>query len=84
MNVNTPFPVEGTIEATEYGFSADIPCDSMWLRETENVDILQRAVDRVARKYRGGYEVEVRFTEESLGDIDFEIIDSEEDQKVKV
>lgn len=62
MNIETPFPVEGTIEPTEYGYSASLPCASEYMTETENGDQLQRAVDRAARKYGEGMEVRVRFT----------------------
>lgn len=61
MSIQTPFPVEGTITPTEYGHSAILPCDSVWLTETEDgTDYLQNAVDRAARKYGEGTEVHVR------------------------
>lgn len=60
--VDTPFPVKGTITPKDHGFSASIPCASEWLTETETGDYLQRAVDRAARRYGEGTEVQVRFT----------------------
>lgn len=60
--MDSPFPVKGTVEATEHGYSANLPCESMWLTETENGDLLQQAVDRVAREYGEEVKVEVRWT----------------------
>lgn len=68
MQIETPFPVEGTITPTEYGYSASLPCESEWLTETEHGDYLQQALDRAARKYGEGVEVRVRFTSDSWGD----------------
>lgn len=68
MQIETPFPVEGTIEPTEYGYSASLPCASEWLTETEHGNYLQQAVDRAARKYGEGTEVRVRFTADRSGD----------------
>jgi|GEM_PF-5691977 len=68
MSIETPFPVEGTITATEYGYSASLPCADEWLSETENGDFLQRAADRAAREYGDGTEVHVRFTSDRFGD----------------
>ncbi len=66
--IETPFPVEGTVTPTDYGYSADIPCASEYLTETEdNTDYLQAAVDRAARKYGEGVEVRVRFTSDADG-----------------
>lgn len=62
MQVETPFPVEGTITPTDYGYSASLPCASEYMTQTEHGDQLQRAVDRAARKYGEGTEVRVRFT----------------------
>lgn len=68
MSFESPFPVEGTVEATEYGHSANLPCASEYLTETEDgTDYLQAAVDRVARKYGEGVEVRVRFTSDMGG-----------------
>jgi hypothetical protein len=60
--VDTPFPAQGTITPTNYGYSANLPCASEWLTQTETGDYLQQAVDRAARKHGEGTEVEVRFT----------------------
>ena len=68
MSVQTPFPVEGTVTATDYGYAANLPCASEWLTETEHGDVLQQAVDRAARKYGEGVEVRVRFTSDHFGD----------------
>ena len=68
MQVETPFPVEGTITPTDYGHSASLPCASEWLTETEHGDYLQQAVDRAAREYGEGTEVRVRFTSDRFGD----------------
>ena len=67
MSIETPFPVEGTVTPTEYGHSASLPCADEWLTETENGDILQQAVDRAARKYGEGVEVEVVFRDDGHG-----------------
>lgn len=75
MNIETPFPVEGTVTPTEYGHSSSLPCASEWLTETENGDLLQRAVDRAAREYGEGTEVEVVFYDDGHGVAnDFEIV----------
>jgi len=66
--VDTPFPVEGTITPTDYGYSASLPCATEWLTETEYGDYLQQAVDRAAREYGEGIEVRVRFTSDGFGD----------------
>jgi hypothetical protein len=64
----SPFPVEGTVTPTEYGYSASIPCASAYLTETEDgTDYLQAAVDRAARKYGEDVEVRVRFTSDRSG-----------------
>jgi hypothetical protein len=69
MQIETPFPVEGTVKATDYGHSSKLPCASEWLTETESgTNYLQAAVDRVARKYGEGVEARVRFTSDSFGD----------------
>jgi len=63
MSHSNPFPAEGTIEAKENGFSANLPCSTMYVREGEDgTDHLQAAVDRASRKYGEGVEVRVRFT----------------------
>lgn len=66
--IETPFPVKGTITAKDRGYSSTLPCASEYLTETEdNTDYLQAAVDRAARKYGEGVEVEVRFTSDAGG-----------------
>lgn len=76
--IDTPFPVEGTVTPREGGgFSANLPCASEWVRETEDgTDYLQAAVDRAARKYGDGVEVRVRFTSgmSGLGCSGFELL----------
>jgi hypothetical protein len=73
--MQTPFPVEGTITPTEYGYRASLPCESVWLTETENGDVLQQAVDRAARKYGEGTEVRVRFTARHMGErVSYELL----------
>lgn len=68
MQVETPFPVEGTITPTDYGYSASLPCASEYLTETEDgTDYLQASVDRAARKYGEGVKVRVRFTSDRSG-----------------
>jgi hypothetical protein len=67
MSIEVPFPVEGTVTPTDYGYSADLPCASEWLTETENGDLLQRAVDRAAREYGEGVEVRVVFYDDGHG-----------------
>ncbi|MFC4553512.1 MULTISPECIES: hypothetical protein [Halorussus] len=67
MSIETPFPVEGTITPRENGFGASLPCESEWLSETENGDILQRAVDRASREYGNGVEVAVVFHDDGHG-----------------
>ena len=63
MIYETPFPVEGTITPTDYGYSASLPCELEWLTETASgMDFLLAAVDRSARQYGEGIEVRVRFT----------------------
>lgn len=75
MELETPFPVEGTITPTEYVHSASLPCASEWLTETENGDVLQAAVDRAARQYGEGTEVEVVFRDDGHGNAnDFELL----------
>ena len=75
MQVETPFPVEGTITPTDYGHSASLPCASEWLTETEHGDFLQQAVDRAAREYGEGTEVRVRFTSRDGGQCtDYELL----------
>jgi hypothetical protein len=76
VDIETPFPVEGTITPTDHGYSASLPCESEWLTETENGDVLQQAVDRAAREYDEGTEVRVRFTSDRFGDAcgDFELL----------
>ncbi|ELZ04961.1 hypothetical protein [Natrialba asiatica] len=80
MQVETPFPVEGTITPTDYGYSASLPCASVYLTETEHGDFLQQAVDRAAREYGEGVEVRVRFTADATGLQcgDFELLGSVE------
>jgi hypothetical protein len=69
MDIETPFPVEGTITPEESGFRASLPCASEWLTETEDgTNYLQRAVDRAARKHGNDVEVRVRFTAGPFGD----------------
>lgn len=67
-DIDTPFPVVGTITPTDYGYSASLPCASEWLTETDHGDVLQAAVDRAARKYGEGVEVRVRFEADKWGD----------------
>jgi len=67
MKIETPFPVEGTITPKETGSHASLSCASEWVTQTENGDLLQRAVDRAARKYGNGTKVEVRFTDDGHG-----------------
>lgn len=55
------FPMDGTITATDHGWSANIDGSTMVLQESENGDWLQRAADRAAREYGEGVEVEVTF-----------------------
>ena len=74
LEIETPFPVEGTITPRENCFGASLPCASEWLTETENGDILERAVDRAARKYGNGTEVKVTFTDDGHGNAnDFDL-----------
>lgn len=68
MELDTPFPVEGTVTPKDHGYSADLPCESEWLTETEHGDYLQQAVDRAAREFGEGIEVRVRFTADRFGD----------------
>ena len=82
MSVESPFPVEGTVEAKDYGFSADVPVDSMYLTESlDGTDYLQAAVDRVARKYGENVEVRVRWTghRKGAGVGGFELLGPEEE-----
>ena len=82
LEIETPFPVEGTITPRENGYGASLPCASEWLSETENGDLLQRAVDRAARKYGNGVEVEVTWRDDGHGNAnDFEIHGPVEDQE---
>jgi hypothetical protein len=76
MSHSNPFPVEGTIEAKENGYSANLPCSSMYVREGENgTDHLQAAVDRAARRCGEGVEVRVRFTSRTgVGCTGFELL----------
>lgn len=76
MQIETPFPVEGTVTPTEYGHSSNLPCETEWLTETEHGDFLQQAVDRAAREYGEGTEVRVRFTADRFGEQcgDFELL----------
>jgi hypothetical protein len=67
FGIETPFPVEGTVTPREDGFGASLPCASEWLSETENGDVLQRAVDRAARKHGNGVEVEVTWYDDGHG-----------------
>lgn len=79
MQIETPFPVEGTITPDDHGFSASVPCASDWLRETEHGDVLQQAVDRAARKHGEGTTVRVRFTSsDGVQCTDFELLGEEE------
>ena len=68
MDIETPFPVEGTVTPKENGYRASLPCASEWLTETDDGDYLQRAVDRAAREFGDGTEVRVRFTSDRFGD----------------
>ena len=85
MELNSPFPVEGEVTPTEYGISANLPCASEWLTETENGNFLQQAADRAARKYGEGVTVKVRWSGRHgecsgfklLGPVD---VESEEDE----
>lgn len=83
--VETPFPVEGTITPTERGYSANLPCSSLYLTETEDgTDYLQAAVDRAAREYGEGVEVRVRFTSgvSGLGCAGFTLLEPVDDEEV--
>ncbi|MFC7216508.1 hypothetical protein ACFQO4_20830 [Saliphagus sp. GCM10025334] len=62
MQIESPFPVEGTVTPTDYGHSTNLPCESEWLTEAPNGDYLQQAVDRAAREYGEGTTVRVRWT----------------------
>lgn len=79
--METPFPVEGTITPDENGYTASVPCETMWLTETENGDVLQQAVDRAAREHGVGTEVGVRFTARGIGgDVSFELLGAVDDE----
>lgn len=76
MSVETPFPVEGEVEPTEYGYSAETPCTSEWMTETENGDMIQAAADRIARVHGEGTRMRVRFTSNWEGVCnDFELLE---------
>jgi len=78
LDIDTPFPVEGTITPKPSGYRASLPCATEWLTETDNGDVLQQAVDRAARKHGEGVEVRVRFTSKGHGVAqDFEILGRE-------
>jgi hypothetical protein len=67
--IETPFPAEGEVTPTDYGYSASLPFDSTWLTETESgEDYRQNAVDRAARKHGEGTTVRVRFTTNCFGE----------------
>jgi len=82
-DIETPFPVEGTITPNANGFSASLgDVASEWLTQTEDgTDYLQAAVDRAARKFGEGVEVRVRFTSDAhgLGCGDFELLGEAEE-----
>lgn len=82
--VETPFPVEGTITPKKSGYSANLPCSSLYLTETEDgTDYLQAAVDRAAREYGEGVGVRVRFTSgvSGLGCAGFTLIEPVDGQE---
>ena len=62
MDIETPFPVEGTVTPRENGYGASLPCASEWLSETENGDMLEQAVHEAVYEYGRGVEVRVRWT----------------------
>jgi hypothetical protein len=65
--VETPFPVEGTLTATESGYTLDLPCATEWLTETETGDYVDKAVQRIALEYGEGIGVRVRWTDDGHG-----------------
>ena len=67
MDIETPFPIEGTITPRENGYSANLDAPSEWLTETEHGDMLQRAVDRAAREHGNDVTVEVMFYSDGHG-----------------
>ena len=82
LDIDTPFPVEGTITPRENGYSASFPCETEWLTETENGDVLQQAVDRAARKYGEDTEVEVVFRDDGHGNANgFDLLGPVESQE---
>lgn len=85
VSVDSPFPVEGTVTATNYGLSVTLPCDRAWVRETEHGDFVKRAAAKAEQEYGEGTEVRVRFTADRSGDQcgDFELLGPAEDDSDK-
>lgn len=78
--IETPFPVQGTITPQENGYRASLDAAYEWVSETENGDLLQRAVDCAAWKYGTGTEVHVQFTADGHGVCtDFQLLGEADD-----
>jgi hypothetical protein len=55
MQIETPFPVEGTVKVrSESHVSFELPCESEWLDEHESGDILERVRREVETHHRTG------------------------------
>lgn len=70
MNIETPFPVEGTITVRENGARFSFPCAVEWMRETGqgNPNYLKQAENAVAREFGFATTVRVRFTANRSGE----------------
>lgn len=89
MSVETPFPVEGTITPTDYGYDASLPCVPEYMTETEDgTNYLQAAADAASRAFGEGTEVRVRFTSDDAGMVcgGFELLGpaEEDDEEAEV
>jgi len=57
-----PFPIEGTVTPTEWGFIPNIHDELEYITKTPHGDMLKQAVERATERYGHGTEVRVCFT----------------------
>lgn len=58
-DVETPFPIEGELELTEYGLSLSVDAASEWLSESEHGDLVDKAASKIRKRHGEGVTVEV-------------------------
>ncbi|MDF9748401.1 hypothetical protein [Natrinema salsiterrestre] len=58
-DVETPFPIKGELELTEYGLSLSVDAASEWLSESEHGNLVDKAASEIRKRHGEGVTVEV-------------------------